>query len=205
MPSEATGEQIFEVSPTIEARQSKADDIASETGASFIHPSNQIEVILGQGTAGLELLQDHSDLDVLLTPVGGGGLVAGCSLAAHHFGNDCICVGGEPLACDDAFRSLASGNIESNESADTIADGLRTVLGNVNFPIIQDHVDHIIRVSEGEIISAMQMIWERMKIVVEPSAAVPLAAALQNKEKFAGKKIGIVLSGGNVDLESLPF
>ncbi len=197
--------EIFEVEPTITARQSKADEIATNTGAKFIHPSNQIEVILGQGTVGLELLQDHPDLDYLLTPIGGGGLVAGCSLAAHLFSKGCKCVGAEPLACDDAYRSLASGKIESNSSANSIADGLRTELGDINFPIIQTHVDQIIRVEENDIVDAMRLIWERMKIVIEPSSAVPFAAVRLEKEKFAGKKVGIILSGGNVDLSNLPF
>lgn len=199
------GGQIFEVEATIEARQSKADEVVNQTGATFIHPSNQIEVILGQGTSGLELVQEHPDLDVILTPVGGGGLIAGCSLAAHHFSDHCQCIGGEPSACDDAFRSLASGKIETNQSSNTIADGLRTVLGDVNFPIIQDHVERIICVDEDEIVSSMKLIWERMKIVVEPSSAVPFAAIRRCKKDFAGKKVGIVLSGGNVDLTNLPF
>lgn len=199
------GGQVFEVESTIEARQSKADEIANDRGASFIHPSNQLNVILGQGTAGLELIEDHPDLDFLLTPVGGGGLVAGCSLAAKFFSSHCKCVGAEPLECDDAYRSLASGQIESNESANTIADGLRTVLGNVNFPIIKKYVDHIIRVNETEIVESMRLVWERMKIVIEPSCAVPLAAVRRDREKFHGKKVGIVLSGGNVDVSKLPF
>lgn len=196
---------IFEVASTIDAREANAAEVAAETGASFVHPSNQIEVILGQGTAGLELLHEHPDLDYLVTPVGGGGLVAGCSLAAEHFGQTCICVGSEPMICDDAFRSLESGKIESNESTDTTADGLRTVLGDVNFPIIQQHVDHIIRVSEEEIVASMKLIWERMKIVIEPSSAVPFAAVQKDKAKFSGKRVGIVISGGNVDLGHLPF
>lgn len=199
------GGEIFEVEPTIEARQAKADDVSENTGATFIHPSNQLEVIIGQGTAGLELVQEHLDLDVLLVPVGGGGLIAGCSLAVHYFGNNVQCIGGEPSACDDAFRSLESGKIEVNQSANTVADGLRTILGDVNFPIIQNHVERIICVEEDEIVSAMQLIWERMKIVIEPSSAVPFAALCRHKQEFAGKKVGIVVSGGNVDLANLPF
>lgn len=199
------GGVIFEVEPTIEARQAKANEIAAVHGASFIHPSNQIEVILGQGTAGLEILQDHSDLDVLVAPVGGGGLVAGCGLAVKHFGSGCTMVGAEPMAADDAFRSLASGTIQNNESCATIADGLRTVLGDVNFPIIEQCVDRILRVEEHEIVAAMRLIWERMKIIVEPSSAVPLAAIRKHPSQFADQRIGIILSGGNVDLGRLPF
>lgn len=199
------GGNIFEVEPTIEARQAKADEISQDTGATFIHPSNQIEVILGQGTAGLELIQEQPELEVLLVPVGGGGLIAGCSLASHFFGDNLKCIGGEPRACDDAFRSLASGKIETNKTADTIADGLRTVLGDVNFPIIQNYVERIICVDETEIVSAMKLIWERMKIVIEPSSAVPFAALCRDKQEFGGKKVGIIISGGNVDLAHLPF
>ena len=204
----AYGGQIIEVESTAMAREVKADEVANETGASFIHPSNQIEVILGQGTACLELLEDHPDLDFVLTPVGGGGLIAGSALAVHYFGTECQSVGGEPMLADDAYRSLASGKIENNEGTDsgkTIADGLRTTLGDVNFPIIQNHVERIIRVSETEIVAAMRVIWERMKIIIEPSCAVPLAAVCREPAGFVGKKVGIVLSGGNVDLGNLPF
>lgn len=204
----AYGGQIIEVESTALARETKADEVADETGASFIHPSNQIEVILGQGTACLELLEDYPDLDFVLTPVGGGGLIAGSALAVRYFGTECQTVGGEPMLADDAYRSLASGKIENNEGTDsgkTIADGLRTTLGDVNFPIIQNHVERIIRVDEAEIVAAMRLIWERMKIIVEPSCAVPLAAVGRKPEHFVGKKVGIVLSGGNVDLGKLPF
>lgn len=199
------GGQITESEPTLAARQEAADRIVEKNGATFIHPSNDMEVILGQGTAAVELLEDHPDLEVLLTPVGGGGLVAGTALAAAYIGQNCITIGGEPMAADDAYRSLKSGKIETNETALTIADGLRTNLGHHNFPIIQKYVEEIIRVEEAEIIQAMQLIWERMKIIIEPSSAVPLAAVLKEKEKFAGKKIGLILSGGNVDLTKLPF
>ena len=197
--------EIIICPPTIEDREANAQKIVEEKGATFLHPSNKTDVILGQGTAALELLEDHPDLEYILTPVGGGGLVAGSALAAHFFGNNCKCIGGEPMEADDAWRSLQSGKIEKNESANTIADGLRTHLGHLNFPIIQKYVEEIIRVEENEIIDAMKLIWERMKIIIEPSCAVPFAALLREKEKFAGKKVGIVLSGGNVDLAKLPF
>lgn len=199
------GGQITECEPLIEARQAEADKIVASTGATFLHPSNDLDVILGQGTSALELLEDHPDLEYILAPVGGGGLVAGCALAAHNFGSNCKTIGGEPLEADDAYRSLQSGVIEKNESANTVADGLRTHLGDINFPIIQKHVEKIIRVDESEIIHAMKLIWERMKIIIEPSCAVPFAAVLKEPETFQGKKIGIVLSGGNVDLKKLPF
>lgn len=197
--------EVIVCSPTLKAREENAEKIVKEKGATFLHPSNDLEVILGQGTAALELLEDHSDLEIIMTPVGGGGLIGGCSLAAHFFGNDCITIGAEPFEADDAYRSMQSGKIESNKSANTIADGLRTQLGNINFPIIQEHVSEIIRVEEKEIIEAMRLIWERMKIIIEPSCAVPLAALIREKEKFHNKKVGIILSGGNVDLSALPF
>lgn len=196
---------ITECEPTIEIRQATTDKIAANTGATKLHPSNQVDVILGQGTAAIELLEDHPDLDVVMTPVGGGGLIAGTALAAHFFGKNCKTIGGEPFEVDDAYRSLLSGKIETNKTANTVADGLRTILGNHNFPIIQKYVDQIIRVEEDEIITAMRLIWERMKIIIEPSCAVPFAALLRDKEKFVGQKVGIVLSGGNVDLGKLPF
>lgn len=191
--------------PTIEDRQAHADQISAEKGATFLHPSNDMEVILGQGTAAMELLEDYPDLDYLFTPVGGGGLIAGTALAAHYFGQNCETIGGEPFEADDAYRSMQSGKIEKNETANTVADGLRTHLGDQNFPIIQQHVKEIIRVEEDEIIAAMRLIWERMKIIIEPSCAVPYAALLREKDRFEGKKIGIILSGGNVDLGALPF
>lgn len=196
---------IYECEPTLEARQAMADRIANETGATFLHPSNDPEVIIGQGTAAMELLDDHAGLNAIFCPVGGGGLIAGSALAALYFGNDCKVYGGEPFEADDAYRSLQSGKIESNETTNTIADGLKTTLGANNFPIIKEHVTAIIRVTEEEIVSAMRLIWERMKIIVEPSSAVALAALLRNKENFKGQKVGIVISGGNVDLGDLPF
>ncbi len=199
------GGEITICPPTIEERELAANKIVSETGATFLHPSNDLDVILGNATSSMELLEEQNDLDYVLTPVGGGGLVAGTALAVQHFGNGCKTIGGEPFEVDDAFRSLESGKIEFNETTDTIADGLRTNLGDINFPIIQKHVEQIIRVTEYEIIAAMRLIWERLKIIVEPSCAVPFAAVLKETAKFQDKKIGIIISGGNVDLGKLPF
>jgi len=199
------GGHIIECKPTVEARQAAADKIVQETGATFIHPSNDPEVILGQGTACMELLKEQPDLDVVFCPIGGGGLIAGSALAAHYFGHNCQVFGGEPIEADDAYRSLISGKIETNLTANTIADGLRTQLGHHNFPIILKHVKQIIRVSEDEIIEAMRFIWERMKIIIEPSSAVTFAAVLKEKDQFKDKKVGIIISGGNVDVNNLPF
>lgn len=199
------GGEIIECEPSLAAREAAALSIERETGATFIHPSNDENVILGQGTACMELLEECPFLDAVIVPVGGGGLIAGTSLAAHYFGNDCKVYGAEPFEVDDAFRSLKSGQIESNETTNTIADGLKTQLGDKSFLIMQKYVDGIIRVTEDEIVYAMRLIYERMKIVVEPSSAVALAAVLSDKNLFAGKKIGIIISGGNVDLKKLPF
>lgn len=196
---------IIECEPTLTAREHTARDIEQNKGVTFLHPSNDINVILGQGTACKELLEDYPDLEYVLTPVGGGGLIAGTALAASFFGTNCKIIGGEPFEVDDAYRSLKSGKIESNTSTNTIADGLKTQLGDINFPIIQKHVDRIIRITEEEIIYAMRLIWERMKIVCEPSCAVPLAAVIKEQELFNNKKVGIIISGGNVDLGNLPF
>lgn len=199
------GGKITECPSTLKDREETATKIQKETGATFIHPSNDLDVIMGQGTAAVELLQDQPDLDYVFCPVGGGGLIAGTALAVKHFGNHCHCIGGEPMEADDAWRSLKSGKIETNETVNTIADGLKTQLGDQNFPIILENVQEIIRVTEDEIKSALRLIWERMKIVVEPSSAVPLAAVIKEKSRFKNKKIGIVISGGNVDLSSLAF
>lgn len=199
------GGEVIECEPNLAAREKAADEIVQKYGATFLHPSNNFNVILGQGTAAMELLEDHPDLNYIMTPVGGGGLIAGTSLAAHFFGHKCNTIGGEPFNVDDAYHSLKTGQIVQNESTDTIADGLRTELGNINFPIIMDYVEMIIRVEEKEIIDAMHLLWERMKIIIEPSCAVPFAALLREKEFLKGKKVGIILSGGNVDLGKLPF
>ena len=197
--------EIIECESTPQARETTANNVKEEKGATFLHPSNQDEVIYGNSTVAIEFLEEHPDLDIILTPVGGGGLIAGTALAAHYFSENCKVIGGEPMEVDDAYRSLISGKIETNKSFHTIADGLRTNLGNRNFPIIQKYVEKIIRVEEDEIINAMQLIWERMKIIIEPSSAVPFAAVLKNKEEFKNKNVGIILSGGNVDIKNLPF
>lgn len=199
------GGEIIECEPTAEAREFTANKIQKETKASFLHPSNQDEVIYGNATAAMELLEEQPNLDVIITPVGGGGLLAGTALAVNQFAPNCKIIGAEPMEVDDAYRSLKSGKIEKNESTNTIADGLKTYLGDRNFPIIKALVNKIIRVEEQEIKEAMQLIWERMKIVVEPSSAVAFAAVLKNKEEFKNKNVGIIISGGNVDLTNLPF
>ena len=199
------GATIIESEPTLEAREATTRDVIDQKSAIYIHPSNDYDVIIGQGTVSKELLESVPDLHCIISPVGGGGLIAGNALAACYFGANCEVIGAEPHEVDDAYRSLKSGKIERNITTNTIADGLRTQLGDINFPIIQQHVKRIIRVKEHEIVDAMRLIWERMKIIVEPSSAVTLAAILKEKEAFEEKKIGVILSGGNVDLKKLPF
>jgi threonine dehydratase len=196
---------ITECEATLEAREEAAAKIVSDEGATFIHPSNDLQVIIGQGTSAKELLEDYPDLNAVFAPIGGGGLIAGTALAAEYFSSDCKVYGGEPMEADDAYRSLISGKIETNVTANTIADGLRTNLGDQNFPIIQRGVERIIRVSEQEIVDAMRLIWTRLKIICEPSCAVPLAALIKEKEEFKDEKVGIIITGGNVDLNQLPF
>lgn len=197
--------ELIECEPNLKAREIAAKEIEKSKGATFIHPSNNNNVILGQGTACKELLNEYDDLEYVLTPVGGGGLIAGSALAAKYFGKNCKVIGAEPFEADDAYRSLKSGKIETNKTTNTIADGLKTQLGDKNFPIIQKEVHSIIRITENEIIESMRIIWERLKIICEPSCALPLAAILKNKKFFKNKKLGVIISGGNVDLSNLPF
>jgi threonine dehydratase len=197
----AYGGQIFECEPTVESRETLLAEVIRKTGATEVHPFNNYDVIAGQATAAKELIEDTQDaLDVILTPVGGGGLLSGTLLAVQYFSPGTEVIAGEPEGSDDAYRSLQSGKIETAQ-ANTIADGLLTSLGDKTFPIIRDHVKEIITVTDAEIVMAMKLIWERMKIIVEPSCAVPFAAVLKAKEKFSGKRVGIILSGGNVDLK----
>ncbi len=197
--------EIIESGSTTKEREDLAEEVKLEKGATFIHPSNDDDVIHGQGTAAIELLEEHPELDYIFVPVGGGGLIAGTALAANYFSNKCKVIGGEPKNVDDAYKSLKSGKIEYNNVTNTIADGLRTNLGDRNFPIIKKHVERIIRVEEDEIVAAMKLVWERMKIIIEPSSAVAFAALLKEKEQFKNKDVGVIISGGNVDLTNLPF
>lgn len=199
------GAEITFCAPTLQARAETLKQVVKQTGAVFIHPYNDDRVILGQGTAAMELLEEIPDLDVLLAPVGGGGLLSGTALAASLLAPSLRVFGAEPAAADDAFRSLKAGRLIPAENPQTIADGLRTSLGTRTFSIIREYVDEIVTVSENDIITAMRHIWERMKILVEPSAAVPLAAILSHKPLFHHLRVGVILSGGNVDLEHLPW
>jgi threonine dehydratase len=194
------GGQIFECEPTLQARETTLADVIAKTGATEIHPFNNYHVMTGQATAAKELFEEFNDLDYLLAPVGGGGLLSGTLMAAKYFSPKTKVIAGEPEGADDAYRSMQSGKIEPSQS-NTIADGLLTTLGDKTFPIIKENVERVITVSDAEIVSAMRLIWERMKIIIEPSAAVTFAAVLKDKASFKGKKVGIIFSGGNVDLE----
>lgn len=196
------GGKIFECEPTLQAREETLSQVILKTNATEIHPFNNDHVITGQATAAKELLEEVEGLNTLLAPVGGGGLLSGTLLTAHYFSPAVKVYAGEPSGADDAFRSLQSGKIEPSQS-NTIADGLLTSLGDKTFAIIKDKVAGVITVSDEEIVAAMRKVWEKLKVVIEPSAAVPYAALLKNKERFAGQRVGIILSGGNVDLGKL--
>ncbi len=191
--------------PTLAARESTLARVAAESGAEVVHPYNDRRVICGQGTATLELLTEHPDLDVVLAPVGGGGLLSGTAIAASGLSPRTRVVGVEPEMADDAYRSLQAGRILPAENPRTIADGLRTSLGELTFAVIRERVEKIVTVSEAAIVEAMRFVWERAKIVIEPSSAVPVAALLDGKLDVRGKRVGVILSGGNVDLGALPW
>jgi threonine dehydratase len=199
------GGQVIECVPTLEARETTLNEVVNKTGAIFLHPYNDYQVIQGQATAAMELIEEHDDLDTIFAPVGGGGLLSGTALATTHFSPNTKVIAGEPMGADDAWQSFQKGEIVPQTNPKTIADGLLTSLGDKTFAIIKDHVEDIVRVEEDEIISAMHLVWERMKIVIEPSSAVALAALIKSKEKYKGKKVGVILSGGNVQLDKLPF
>jgi len=199
------GAEITFCKPTLKAREEGLAQVVDRTGATFIHPYNDYRVISGQGTAALELCEEIPDLDIVMTPVGGGGLLSGTALAVSAISSGTHVIAAEPERADDAYRSFHAGRIIPSENPDTMADGLRTSLGDLTFPIIRRYVKEIVTVSEEGIVKAMRSIWERMKIIVEPSAAVPLAVLLTKRTEISGNRIGIILSGGNADLANLPW
>jgi threonine dehydratase len=199
------GGKITYCEPTLKAREETLERIVEETGATVIHPYNNFNVICGQGSACKELLEKIPDLDIVISPVGGGGLLSGTAISAKALNSKIIVFGAEPQNADDAYRSFHSREIVPSVNPHTIADGLLTSLAPVTFEIICKNVDEILCVSEELIVQAMQMIWERMKIIIEPSSAVTLAAVMLNPALFKGKKTGLILSGGNVDVKKLPF
>lgn len=203
---EGYGAEIIFCEPNLQARESTLQEVVARTGATFVHPYNDERVIVGQATAAKELFEQvKSPLDIVLTPVGGGGLLSGTVLSARCFSPATKVWGGEPEGADDAYRSLKEGILIPQTGPNTLADGLLTSLGDKTFAIISKGVEQIITVTDEEIIEAMRFLWERMKLVVEPSGAVPLAAALKERVVLEGKQVGIIISGGNVDLGKLPF
>ena len=196
---------IIECEPNLKSRELTTSKILNEKKLYFIHPSNNMDVILGNSTCALELIEDYQNLDYVFSPIGGGGLIAGTSIAIKNFTHNCKIIGAEPSNVDDAYRSLISGKIETNRTTDTVADGLRTNLGTINFPIIQQHVKEILLVSEKEIIESLNIILNNLKLVVEPSSSVVLAALIKNKSKFKNKNIGLIMCGGNIDFDNLKF
>ena len=199
------GGQITFCEPTLQARENTLERIRLDTGATVLHPYNDERVIAGQGTAALELLEDVPDLDVIITPVGGGGLLSGTAIAATESKKGIRVMAGEPEMADDAYRSMQAGRIVPSVNPKTVADGLLTSLGTLTFPIICERVEQIITVSEHGIIDSMKFIWERAKLVIEPSAAVAVGVLWEKKIDLRGLKVGVILSGGNVDLDKLPW
>ncbi|GAB1488751.1 pyridoxal-phosphate dependent enzyme [Opitutaceae bacterium] len=199
------GELVF-TEPTIQAREAAVGQIVAQSGAMLVHPYDHPAVISGQATAALELLEEHPDLDLVLTPISGGGLLSGTLLAVEASGRPVRVYGVEPAGADDAARSLASGRLEGNTTTVTIADGLRGALSARTFDLIRPRVAGIVTVSEPEIIAAMRLVWEIFKLIIEPSSAVPVAALLNGRvPDIAGRKVGIIITGGNVDLGALPW
>ena len=199
------GAKVTFCESTLEARETTLEKVVEKTGAIFIHPYDNARVVAGQGTAALEFLEEQPDLDIIITPVGGGGLLSGSSISAKALKPDISVIGAEPEMADDAYRSFKEGKLIPVEDPDTIADGLRTSLGKLPFDIIKSNVDDIVTVSEDSILDSMRFIWERMNMIIEASCAVPVAAVFDQKIQAKGKKVGIIITGGNVDLDSLPW
>ncbi len=199
------GGRITFCQPTLEAREEKLNEVLNETNAFEIHPYNNFLIIAGQATAALELIEDQAGLDYIIAPVGGGGLLSGTALAAHYFSPATKVIAAEPSGADDAYQSFYQKKFIPSTEPDTIADGLRTSLGNLTFPIIRRLVSDVVTVNDQATIEAMKLVWERMKIIIEPSSAVALAMLIKHKHRFEGQKIGIIFSGGNVDLMHLPW
>ncbi|HVH36619.1 MAG TPA: pyridoxal-phosphate dependent enzyme [Tahibacter sp.] len=202
---ERYGAQLHPCAATIAAREQTAAAVQQHTGATLVHPYTDTAVIAGQGTAALELLQQSGGVDVLITPVGGGGLSSGCAIAARGLQPGIAVYAAEPEGAPDAYESFRRGERFTDIVPLTIADGLRGTIGAINFALMREHVDAVLPISEAQIVAAMRLIWERLKQVVEPSSATVLAAILRHPQHFAGKRVGVVLSGGNVDLDALPW
>ncbi|MFV0477809.1 MAG: pyridoxal-phosphate dependent enzyme [Parahaliea sp.] len=199
------GAHIIDCEPTLAAREAALAEVVADTGAHAVHPYDDFHVIAGQGTVALELLASMPDLDVIAVPVGGGGLLAGTALAAKGLRPSIEVLAAEPAGADDAFRSFGLGERQAQTDPQTIADGLRASLGERNFEIIRQRVDTILTVPDERIVEAMRWQWSRLKTLVEPSGAVSFAALLEHPERFRGRRVGVVISGGNLDLDKLPW
>lgn len=199
------GAEVSRCENSMESRQSVLNSVVDNTGATFIHPYDDTRVVAGQGTAALEFLDEIPELDIILTPVGGGGLLSGTAITAKQHFQSVRVIGSEPETVDDAYRSFKSGKHIIDGNGETVADGLRATLGELNFRIIHRDVDDIVTVTEESIINAMRTFWERTKLIIEPSCAVPIAALLEKKIDVTGKKVGVIMTGGNLDLEKLPW
>lgn len=199
------GASITFCKPTLQSREETCRNIMEKEGATLVHPYDNFNVICGQGTASLELLEDVDDLDVVVAPVGGGGLMSGTSTCVKGINDKIKVIGAEPLNANDAWKSFKTGILTPSVNPLTIADGLQTSLSELTFSIIRKNVDDIFTVNEESIISSMKLVWERMKIIIEPSSATVLAAVKENPDFFRGKRTGLIISGGNVDLRKLPF
>ena len=199
------GANVTMCESTLEGRESTLTKVVEKTGATFIHPYDNAHIIAGQGTSAIELIEDQSELDIILAPVGGGGLISGTAIAANGLNPRIKVIGCEPEIADDAYRSFKTGTLQPVESTDTVADGLRTSLGELTFACIQQHLHDIVTVSEEQIIEAMRFVWERMNIIIEASCAVPVAALFHDKINAQNKRIGLIITGGNVDLDHLPW
>lgn len=197
--------KIIYCEPTLQAREETLKKVVEETGATFIHPYDNYSIIAGQATCAKEIYEELINLDFIIAPVGGGGLLSGTCLSTKYFSSKTKVIGAEPKGADDAFRSMRDGKIYPSTNPKTICDGLLTNLSEKTFSILRNNVNVILTAEEDSIINAMKMIWERMKIIIEPSSAVTLAVIMENKEKFSGKKVVLILSGGNVDLTKLPW
>jgi threonine dehydratase len=199
------GAEITFCKPTLKSREETTDLIMEKTGATLIHPYDNFNVICGQGTAALELLSEKDDLQIIIAPIGGGGLMSGTSTCVKSINKEIAVIGAEPLNANDAFKSFTSGILVPSDNPETVADGLLTSLSDLTFTIIRRNVDNIFTAKEESIIECMLLIWERMKIIIEPSSATVLGIVKENPEFFRGKKIGLIISGGNVDFRKLPF
>lgn len=199
------GGKVVECEPSTSSREAVFAEVVAKTGAEFVHPYNDARVIAGQGTCSKELIEQVDGLDAVVAPIGGGGMVSGTCLTLSTVAPEVEIYAAEPEQADDAYRSFKAGHIIADDAPNTVADGLKVPLKELTWHFVSNHVTDILTASEAEIVDAMKLIWKRMKIIMEPSSAVPLAIVLKNRDVFAGKRVGIIITGGNVDLDKLPW